>query len=501
MSIVVTCSCTKTYRLPNRYAGKRCRCRDCGRKIAVPATAAEAAAEAAVEEPAKAEKRGRRRQRSKDDPSRTTRRLSSQDQEILGERRRLRSSQRARPVSESMHQLAPMTLSGELSIAPAQPKKAMAQRRAPAPEQPSETRPSKAKKATRPSAQAPVAKPSKTKVSPKQPEPGSEIEVAAPRKAAKAAKAARKAEVTGKAGKKKNKKNKKNKKKQGKALGRGGRASREDDEDARPLARTRKRAYSLPVVLGIAGVLCLGIGLVIGGLLGAGSSNTADPAIEQRLAHIDGLKASRQWGAAKTELDKLRAELKTAGDDEGVARVHAAGIAVETMVQLAAIEDDETKLATLVDYSSNRDVAVRLGVAFELRELAELEDAQAALAALANDADKRVAEAARHGLVQGGGPLSIPYLGEVIEQTAGSGHKLGDIALERALEIQEPSIVPVLLIALKARASAPAPVLKAILGRLAEFADPSMKDAVTPFASHADEGVKAAAQNVLDSIG
>lgn len=496
MSIVVTCSCTKTYRLPNRYAGKRCRCRDCGRKIAVPPTDAEAATSSTAEKPAKAEneKRARRRKR-KDDPSKTTRRLSSQDQEILGERRQIRSSQRTRPVSESMHQLAPMTLSGELSIAPAQPKKAMRAVEKP-PTDPKSSKSSKSSKAKKaPTAKAP-AKPSKTKVTPKPPESEIVVEAPARKTTAKTAKSAKKAEVAKRA-----KKNKgKDKKSDKKAQGRRGRASREDDEDARPTGRTRKRAYSLPVVLGIAGVLCLGIGLVIGGLVGSGPKGP-DAQVEQRLAHVDGLKASRQWDAAKAELDKLKAELTAAGDEQGVARVRAAAVAVETMVQLTAIEDDEAKLGTLVDYSTNKDAAVRLGVAFELRELAELEDAQRALAALANDSDKRVAEAARHGLVHVGGPLAIPYLGEVIEQTAGSGHKLGDVALERALEIQEPEIAPVLMIALKARASANASVLKAILGRLAEFADPSMKDAVTPFASHADEGVKAAAQAILDSIG
>ena len=36
MSIVVTCECTMTYKLPSRYAGKRCRCRECGRLFKVP---------------------------------------------------------------------------------------------------------------------------------------------------------------------------------------------------------------------------------------------------------------------------------------------------------------------------------------------------------------------------------------------------------------------------------------------------------------------------------
>ena len=42
MSIVVTCNCEMTYRLPNKYAGKRCRCRECGEKIRVPGDRPEA---------------------------------------------------------------------------------------------------------------------------------------------------------------------------------------------------------------------------------------------------------------------------------------------------------------------------------------------------------------------------------------------------------------------------------------------------------------------------
>ena len=36
MSIEVSCDCQMTYRLPDRFAGKRCRCRECGDSIRIP---------------------------------------------------------------------------------------------------------------------------------------------------------------------------------------------------------------------------------------------------------------------------------------------------------------------------------------------------------------------------------------------------------------------------------------------------------------------------------
>lgn len=532
MSIVVTCSCTRTYHLPDRYAGKRCRCRECGKKIEVPSTQVEAARvegaqEAKARRQAKAERRARRA-KAKDDPSRaTTRRLSSQDREILGERRRIRSSQRARVQSESMHQLAPMTLSGDLAVAPPRKK--------PAPE-PVQSKTTKAPKAPKP--------PEAPKTSKREAKRGEASGATSTRKGPRSSKkkgsrdakkgsrgakepadrAERRAKGKAEAGPlPRSRKNKRKKQKKQEAVARAttsraregrakaeaargkraaavapGRRRERDDEVAAP--RGRKPAHRLPVVIGIAGALCLGIGLVIGGLVGS-RGGAPSPALAKRLDGLDALKANRQWAAAEAEVVRLVAELEAAGDTDGLARVRATSGAIKKMAVLSAIEDEETRLLNLLPYATDADPAVRLGVAHELRALAEADEAQRALVALAGDADPRVAEAARHGLVQVGGPHSIPYLGRTIEETAASGHKLGDVALERALELYEPEIVPVLITALKHRANAPANVLRAILDRLAELPDASAKDAVTPFTTHADEGVAAAAKAALEAIG
>ncbi len=528
MSIVVTCSCTRTYRLPDRYAGKRCRCRDCGKKIEVPT---ESEAEAEAHAPARARRsKGARRSRGsrKDDPSRTTRRLSSQDQEILGERRRLRSSHRARPISrsESMHQLAPMTLSGDLPIAPPPKKKpAAAATKTVEPERKRKKdapRTGRARKDRSEPTKSPASKGSKNPKASKGSRASKGTKAAQDKKKGKkkdrkAAKAAAptttrssrakggsatkgKAEAEPRSARKTGKRGKVDARRVA-AAQTGKRRSREDDDVA--VRGGRKPApYRLPVVIGIAGALCLGIGLVIGGLFASGKDGAVAPAVAARLAELDALKANRQWAAAEAEVTKLQAELEAAGDSDGLARLRAASTSIKKMAALAGIEDEETRVLNLVTYASDADPAVRLGVAHELRPLAEgSEDAQRALAALAADADARVAEAARHGLVQAGGPLAIPYLARTIEETAASGHKLGDVALERALELSDPAVVPVLVTALKHRASAPPKVLTAILSRLEEYGDPSVKDAVAPFTSNADEAVAAAARAVLESIG
>lgn len=492
MSIVVTCSCTKTYRLPDRYAGKRCRCRDCGRRIEVPA---DAAAEEAAED-VKAARRGKARaKKAKDDPSRTTRRLSSQDNEILGERRRLRSSQRTRPVSESMHQLAPISLSGELPVAP--PRRAKKK--------------NKSKGAEGGSATATLTKaPAKRKVEePKRPARRARDLDEAPGKAKhrKARERARDVDETEDAaefGPKRARRAKpvaKAAKPAAKGKRRPGRDSGEDDAAPRG---GRKGPNNVQVILVIAGILCLGIGLVIGGLMSSKDGAAAGASaggFDARFKRVDAFKEARDWAGAKAELQKLAADAKAAGDAQAQARAKDEATTVEALVQFAAIEDDETKVATLAQYASHKDPALRLGVAMELKQLGDSDDARRTLAGLTADADKRVAETARLGLIHMGGPESIPFLAQAIEQTAQSGHKLGDIALERALELSEPEVAPVLCKALEVRKSAPPALLKKILEKLADIgADASCKAAVTPYASHADEGVKAAAQAVLDAI-
>lgn len=524
MSIVVTCSCTKTYRLPDRYAGKRCRCRDCGRRIEVPADAeGEGEDDVHDAEVKKAAQRAKARaKKAKDDPSRTTRRLSSQDNEILGERRRLRSSQRTGPVSESMHQIAPMTLSGELPVVPPRAKKKKGKGAAGDASSATATKAPPKRKNKKGSAAADETKKS-SRPTKRDRDRDAEREERRARErdrdekkkpSSKARKAKRKRadvedtdatdDVVGPQRGRRARTPKKTAKTSAVTAGR--RKGRESGEhEAAPRGRATKRPYSIQAVLVIAGALTLGIGLVIGGLMSSKSEGavaaTGDAgAFDARFARLDAFKEQRDWAGAKAELDKLAADAKAAGAAQAIARARDEATTIDAMVQFAAIDDDETKVATLVQYAGHRDAALRLGVAMELKQLTESEEAQTALAGLARDADKRVAETARIGLIHAGGPASIPFLAAAIEQTAASGHKLGDIALERALEVQEPEIVPVLCTALKVRASAPAATLKKILEKLEDFADPSCKDAVTPYASHADEGVKTAAQAVLDAV-
>lgn len=470
MSITVTCSCTRTWRLPDKYAGKRCRCRDCGEPIEVPR---EAAAK---------RKTGRSRgAKPRKDPAarQTTRRLNSQDREIIGERRRIRSSERRVPVSESIHQLAPIALSGDrLDLSPAAP---ITKKRAAATATKARD---KAKAAPKPQGKAGAAT---TKAKP-----------GASKKKAKAKGKAR----TPKAEPKKTRKKGATKAEPARGRDRRAKGRPAADEDEEPQGINRRVAgVPLVALLGIAAVLCLGIGLAVGGLIGKGNAGGAAsaPDLDKKFAQFEQLRASRKWADAKKELDLLAGQL--AGDEAGLARVKAARPGVDAMAQIAGIEDDEARLLTLVDNIGHRDAAIRLAIVLELRELSEHEQAQAALGKLATDADPRVADSAQQGLVASGGTHAIPYLGRAIEQAAASGHKIGEIALNRALELDDPAVVPVLLTALKARSSAPAGVLKAILKKLEEHGDAKCAEAVKPFLDHKDEGVKAAARRVLDAVG
>lgn len=471
MSIVVTCSCTRTWRLPDKYAGKRCRCRDCGEPIEVPREAA-----AKRDAGRKGGKASGAKPRKDPAARQTTRRLNSQDREIIGERRRIRSSERRVPVSESMHQLAPIALSGDrLDLSPAAP---LTKKRAAA----TATKAREKAKAA-PKAQAKVVEP--------------------PAKAKKAKKGAKagKAKADPKSNKKKKPAGKAGKAEPARGRDRRAKGRAAADEEQEPQGMNRRVAgVPLVALLGIAAALCLGIGLAVGGLIGKGGGGAAAaPDLDKKFASFEQLKASRKWADAKKELDLLATQL--AGDEAGLARVKANRPGVDAMAQIAGIEDDEARLLTLVDNIGHRDAAIRLAIVTELRELSEHEPAQGALGKLATDADPRVADSAQQGLVAAGGKHSIPWLGKAIEQAAASGHKIGEIALNRALELDDPAVVPVLLTALKARSNAPAGVLKAILKKLEDHGDAKCADAVKPFLDHKDAGVKDAAQRVLDAIG
>lgn len=546
MSIVVSCrECEASYTLPNRYAGKRCKCKECKAKIRVPAEeAAEApkkrkrkkvaagGVESTSERPKKkrrkkkretsaetvTEAKPRRRKKSKtdkaektgkvektgkaekakakaekatktfDEPKKrakkraktraqegtkkakelikkarrsATRRLGSQEGsqireegralrgKLAGGRRKLRGS--ASPVSESIHQLAPLNSGDRLDPVGLEPRKRIK---------------GKAGKAT--------AKLGKARKAPK-------------RGTAKLRKrgAARIETRPGKRGARR----------ATRSYGRR-RGDEELDEDE-ALAPNRNNArYALFAALGLIGLLCMGVGLAVGGAFGGGGDEAAAMSqSDKKLDFVEQVAWKGNWDAAKKEADELAAALEKSGDTEGLQKLKGLRLGIDNMVTIRSIEDDELKLNQLLRFVHDKLGPVRLGVALELRPLAFQEEAQGALVQLTKDSDPRVVSAAKQGLIQTGGPKSIPFLMEAIVDTAQTGGKLGDVAIERALEIHEPEVVPVLVKILEVRSKADASVLRRALNNLADLAqgDEASK-AAQAYLEHADESVKEAAQ-------
>jgi len=522
MSIEVTCSCAATYRLPDRYAGKRCRCRECGGRIEVPEEVS-----ASPKKRRGGRKGGRRRRdgRAKREAARrTTRRLSSQEQEIRGARRALRPSSR-RPVSESMHQLAPMTLSGQVerpeTLGPPVPRKARKRRRDSAEERQAGKRKQKGRAGEREA--APTGDERSTKRRKKkgsaagkggakaERKPQGKREQEKGKRPGKGKKARRAAPEKGK--KKGAPAAPRPKKGRGAAPARrlgagarraGGRADADGDEGERSTpAGKRGRGRQSPVQLAVitAAALTVLIGLAVG-LAWSGSEGTAAQGqTAAKLEYVAGLREHGQWDVAKVELERLEKELIAAGAMAEAARVQEERVAVDMMVQLAEIEDEYQRLETLISYAEYADPTVRRGVAFELGALGENWEAQETLATLARDDDEDVAAAARHALVEVGGPMSIPYLQAVIEETAATGGERGDHALEKALELYEPEVGPVLVRFLELRPEAPAPTLAAVLDHLRELGDPSSVEAARPFLDHADPTVQESAKGLVETLG
>ena len=520
MRIVVKCPCTKTYRLPPRYAGKACRCKVCGERLVVPA------------EPAEGRKPAQAR--------RTTRRLGAQDGEILRERRRLRESGR-RPITESIHQLAPLPLSEDrvevLAPSPrsrraeqargkprpdarerkADAKREAGKRKADAKREAGKREAGKRETGKRETSKRETGKRETGKRETGKREAGKREtgkREAGKRETGKREIGKRKADAKRETGKRKaDAKRETGKRETGKRKAaapetdKRGTGKREAAKDARGKGRSGERAAPparrpKPIVLlaAAAGLLVLGVGLGVGGLLASsGKHAELSAAVSGKLERAEACAKARQWEEAHGLLEAAATELAAQGGDaELEAKLRAARAPVEVMRQLLAIEDDEARVATAIDQVGHREPLVRLGVANELARFAGLDDAQRALAALAQDADPRVAEAARLALIEAGGPHALPYLLRAIEDAAATGHKIGDVALERALELSEPEVVPVLVRALELRRAAPAPVLVAILRRLAELGDPAAAPVAKTFADHQDEAVRAAAARAAE---
>ena len=277
-----------------------------------------------------------------------------------------------------------------------------------------------------------------------------------------------------------------------------GRRRDEDLDEDEALAPDRNSArYALFAALGLIGLLCMGVGLAVGGAFGNSSEGetAAASGSTSKLDFIEQVAWKGNWDAAKKEADELAASLKTSGDTEGLAQLKALKLGIDNMVTIRSIEDDEDKLNQLLRFVHDKLGPVRLGVALELRPLAFLEDAQGALVQLTKDTDPRVVAAAKQGLIRTGGPKSVPFLLEAIVDTAQTGGKLGDVAIERALELNEPEIVPVLVKILEVRSKAEAGVLRRALNNLADLAEgDEASKAAQPYLKHEDESVRKAAE-------
>jgi HEAT repeat protein len=209
------------------------------------------------------------------------------------------------------------------------------------------------------------------------------------------------------------------------------------------------------------------------------------------------LEKHRQWEVAKEKADALEAELRAEDDKPGLAKLYALSGGIDKMVQIREVEDDEARLAYLLEYAQDEDALVRHGIAWELRPIAaELDEAQMALSDLAQDADSVVATAAQQALVQAGGPYAVPYL----EAAIIGGGRQGDVALQRALEIDDPAVVPVLIKALEVRKKATADVLLPLMQRAGEFGDPSVVPALEGLVGHSDPAVKALAEELKGDL-
>lgn len=414
MSIVVTCSCSRTYRLPDRYAGKKARCRDCGEPIEVPTQEDDA-----VEKPAQKRKKGESRSsRSKADRKAdkaekardATRRLNSQDREIIGERRNLRASDRKRPISESMHQLAPIALSGDrLDMSPTPPSTSRSRpntkKKTKREVQESKKKAKEQARSARDAEERKAARKDKKKKKKRRSSGSAKDETKAQKKAAKArtTKLIQGPEGPSRAPTTKKAEKGKTAKRPLSGVKARERAAKEVelDEAGEPLPQdlvSKLTRLPVPALLGIAAALCLGIGLIVGGLVGGGPKS---PAEDKRVVKLQQLVNERKWVEAKAELEVATMATKGHGDELVAAHVRALGRTVGPMAMIMELPDAGARMRVLADNIAVPDAMVRKAIAVELCDMADEDKAQAALQLLAKDLDPRVAEAAKKGLRAG----------------------------------------------------------------------------------------------------
>jgi hypothetical protein len=127
MSIEVSCDCAMTYRLPDRFAGKRARCRECGDSIRVPAIMAdesnESSGELAEDEASDESDAAPVRRKARPAPKAAKPKLPAKPvaRSLSGKPlapKRLPKARPERAPSESLHQMAPLNLSESRVLEP-----------------------------------------------------------------------------------------------------------------------------------------------------------------------------------------------------------------------------------------------------------------------------------------------------------------------------------------------------------------------------------------------
>jgi hypothetical protein len=483
-----------TYRLPDRFAGKRCRCRECGDSIRVPAIGEESDVEEHESHGSGCESGADSREDShvarkkvapKTAPARdkkpgkpagkldqTERKAAPRPGVGGNERSSLHAATGRRgpaQTSESLHQMAPLNLSESRCMDPPAARARIKQAKAAAGA-------ANAKKKQRSGVGG----------------PGSESELdVAPR--AKRAKSSRNEDKLEKKSKKKNKKNrgakkrddsealdesdvdaddesdadlrpakKKKAKKADKRLAARKRrsdddanetdADAEDDADEAPALSPREaqRRQQLRILAGSFGVLVVVVGLLIGIVV---HGNAKEAASAQKLADSKKKIAdARAFATSSDDLDKADKLFKetiafiedpaTALPDDDIEFTKDLGLFRAEQGFFKKIADARAKLATdkegaLTDFgtlvTANDDMVREAGIA----GLAETNDSRAAafIVPFANNGTQRIKNAARKALLQLGGKEVDPLLAAIIREDKPDG-PMGKLAVERALASQ-----------------------------------------------------------------
>ncbi len=389
MSIVVRCDCTKRYKVPERYAAKRFRCKACGHAIAVPG-----------EEPAE-ERRSAEKKRSRTKKRRAEKKRSAQ--QPAAEKRRSAQKKRAAEKKRSTEK-------------PPRPKKFKK------PKTGSTSRPLD-----------PVAQPKR------------EVEKAKPERARRSKQRRRKPVETVQEARRAGRPERK---RRGSAAKGRKRADRAEAHEQEASARSPRAANGMPVPLMlVAGVACAA--LLGAGLLLAFSGPSQDPGaldgVRSSLRNIDETLANGFVAHAVKMIDKQRASAADLDLSADPALAAAWRELLEARASLAALASAATQaeegLPVLLEACGHEAARVRLAAVLLLREVEE-EGVDEALYRLVDETDPAVRHALRGAFAaRGGEPVVLPLLCEALEG--------GDLrAVEHLLRSEDPQATTALAEAL-----------------------------------------------------